>query len=58
MSLDRQTALWQTRTLRDERLPLFESIDATDDTALDQLPSLTPSRDRTECQHPVARVVA
>ena len=44
MGLDRQTALWQTRTLRDERLPLFEQTDATDDTALDQLPGLPADR--------------
>jgi len=44
MGLDRQSALWQTRTLRDERLPLFEQTDATDDTALNQLPSLPPDR--------------
>jgi error-prone DNA polymerase len=44
MGLDRQSALWQTRTLRDERLPLFEQTDATDDTALDQLPILPADR--------------
>jgi error-prone DNA polymerase len=44
MGLDRQAALWQTRTLRDDRLPLFEAVDATDDTALDLLPQTPPGR--------------
>ncbi len=44
MGLDRRAALWQSRTLRDERLPLFEGADGTDDAGLDRLPAQPPDR--------------
>ncbi|MFK7884957.1 MAG: error-prone DNA polymerase [Phycisphaerales bacterium] len=42
MGLDRRAALWQCRTLRDERLPLFECTDGTDNTGIDRLPMTDP----------------
>ena len=44
MGLDRQAALWQIRPLRDDRLPLFEQTDGTDETGLDLLPRVKPGR--------------
>jgi error-prone DNA polymerase len=44
MGMDRRAALWQSRALRDDRLPLFEQTDATDDTGLDRLPVQPPDR--------------
>ncbi len=44
MGLDRQAALWQIRPLRDDRLPLFEQTDGTDETGLDLLPRIKPGR--------------
>ena len=44
MGLDRQTALWQIRPLRDDRLPLFDQTDGTDDAGLDALPQVKPGR--------------
>lgn len=40
MNLDRQRALWQIKPLRDERLPLFEKHDGTDERGLSHLPSV------------------
>ena len=44
MGLDRQRALWQTKPLRDDPLPLFEQADGTDDAGLDRLPSVSAVR--------------
>lgn len=44
MGLDRQAALWQIRPLRDDRMPLFEQTDGTDETGLDLLPRIKPGR--------------
>ncbi|MGP1346838.1 MAG: error-prone DNA polymerase [Phycisphaerales bacterium] len=44
MGLDRRAALWQTRSLRQEPMPLFDGIDGTDDTGVDRLPITPPVR--------------
>ncbi|MCC7390600.1 MAG: PHP domain-containing protein [Phycisphaerales bacterium] len=44
MGLDRQAALWQIRPLRDDRLPLFDQTDGTDEAGLDLLPRVKPGR--------------
>ncbi|MBS0192153.1 MAG: error-prone DNA polymerase [Phycisphaerales bacterium] len=47
MGLSRQQALWETRLLRDEPLPLFEKAEeaaGSDDQGLDRLPAVAPSR--------------
>jgi error-prone DNA polymerase len=44
MGLDRQAALWQIRPLRDDRLPLFDQTDGTDEAGLDLLPAVKPGR--------------
>jgi error-prone DNA polymerase len=44
MGLDRQQALWQIKPLRDEPLPLFESMDTTSDAGLGDLPVIAPHR--------------
>jgi error-prone DNA polymerase len=48
MGLERRQALWQSRTLRDDRMPLFESLDGTDDTALDRVPPTPADRAVTQ----------
>jgi len=42
MGLDRQAALWKIRPLRDERLPLFEGLEAREEEAA--LPRVSPDR--------------
>ena len=47
MGLDRQRALWQIKPLRDASMPLFETVDGTDQqeaaAGLDRLPSIAPA---------------
>ena len=47
MGLDRQRALWQIKPLRDAAMPLFETVDGTDQqeaaAGLDRLPSIAPA---------------
>ncbi len=43
MGLSRSAALWQVRQLSDERLPLFEDMNAAEEPAI-ALPSVTPAR--------------
>jgi len=45
MGLDRRRALWQIKPLRDESLPLFESVDATSEEGLQRLPE-APAAER------------
>lgn len=44
MHLDQRRALWQIKTLHDDRLPLFEQRDGTDEIGLDRLPELPAAR--------------
>jgi error-prone DNA polymerase len=53
MGLTRQKALWQARRLRDERLPLFDPVDATRPAADAPLP---PFSDSQEVRHDYAAV--
>jgi error-prone DNA polymerase len=48
MGLERRQALWQSRALRDDRMPLFESLDGTDDTALNRVPPTPADRAVTQ----------
>jgi error-prone DNA polymerase len=43
MGLDRQQALWQVRTLRDESLPIFDQADQGDRDGMRQLRSALPT---------------
>ncbi|MDX2131333.1 MAG: error-prone DNA polymerase, partial [Planctomycetota bacterium] len=43
MGLDGRRALWQVKPLRDESLPLFAHLDATDDAGLEHLPAIGAS---------------
>ena len=54
MGLDRQGAIWQTQSLRDERLPLFEQVESMDTDGAEDLPPTTAEHEMLQDYHAVS----